>query len=43
MAKVNRLVARVVWRVANDPEPPRWNSQNEKTAKFRAARAAAAE
>jgi hypothetical protein len=43
MAKVDRLVARVVWRVANDSEPPRWNSQNEKTAKFRTARAAAAQ
>jgi Zn-dependent M28 family amino/carboxypeptidase len=43
MAKVDRLVARVVWRVANDPESPRWNSQNEKTAKFRAARATEAQ
>jgi Peptidase family M28 len=43
MAKMDRLVARVVWRVANDPEPPRWNSQNEKTTKFRAARAAEAQ
>ncbi|MGI9071857.1 MAG: M20/M25/M40 family metallo-hydrolase [Bryobacteraceae bacterium] len=43
MAKVDRLVARVVWRVANDVEAPRWNSQNEKTAKFRGARAAAAQ
>jgi Peptidase family M28 len=37
MVKVNRLVARVVWMVANDAIAPRWNTQNEKTAKFRAA------
>ena len=35
MVKVDRLVARVVWRVANDPESPHWNSQNQKTAKYR--------
>ncbi|MGI8959640.1 MAG: M20/M25/M40 family metallo-hydrolase [Bryobacteraceae bacterium] len=43
MAKVDRLVARVVWTVANDPQPPRWNSQNERTPKFRDAGAAAAQ
>jgi hypothetical protein len=37
MVKVDRLVARVVWVMANDAVAPRWNSQNEKTAKFRAA------
>ena len=37
MAKMDRLVARVVWRVADDLERPRWNSQNKKTAKFRGA------
>ncbi|MFL6350291.1 MAG: M20/M25/M40 family metallo-hydrolase [Bryobacteraceae bacterium] len=41
MAKVDRVVARVIWRVANDKEPPHWNPENEKTAKFRAARARA--
>jgi Zn-dependent M28 family amino/carboxypeptidase len=41
MAKVDRLVARVVWRVANDLERPRWNTEDEKTAKFRAASAQA--
>jgi Peptidase family M28 len=39
MVKVDRLIARVVWTVANDAVAPRWNLQNEKTAKFRAARA----
>jgi Zn-dependent M28 family amino/carboxypeptidase len=37
MVKVDRLVARVVWMVANDALAPRWNTQNEKTARFRAA------
>jgi hypothetical protein len=37
--KVDRLVARVVWMVANDAIAPRWNAQNEKTARFRVASA----
>jgi hypothetical protein len=37
MVNLDRLVARVVWGMANDAVAPRWNSQNEKTAKFRAA------
>jgi Zn-dependent M28 family amino/carboxypeptidase len=40
MVKVDRLIARVVWTVANDAVAPRWNAQNEKAAKFRAAGAA---
>lgn len=43
MAKADRLILRVVWQMANDPEPPHWNSQNGKTAKFRAARATGAQ
>ncbi len=35
MVKVDRMAARVVWTVANDTEPPYWNRQNEKTAKYR--------
>jgi len=37
MVKVDRLVARVLWTVANDREPPHWNEQNEKTVKYRTA------
>jgi Peptidase family M28 len=37
MVKVDRLVARVVWTVANDAMAPRWNTQNENTARFRVA------
>jgi hypothetical protein len=35
MVKVDRVAARVVWVVANDAKRPQWNSQNDKTAKYR--------
>jgi Peptidase family M28 len=37
MVNVDRSVARVVWMVANDAVAPRWNTQIEKTARFRVA------
>ena len=40
MVKVNRMIARVVWTVANAAVAPRWNAQNEKAARFRSAAAA---
>jgi Zn-dependent M28 family amino/carboxypeptidase len=35
MVRVDRLAARVIWAVANDSQPPEWNSQNEKTIQYR--------
>ncbi|MBV9303163.1 MAG: M20/M25/M40 family metallo-hydrolase [Acidobacteriaceae bacterium] len=37
MVKVDRLAARAIWLIANDAQFPEWNSQNEKTAKYRKA------
>ncbi len=37
MVKIDRLAARVVWTLANGRTRPEWNSQNEKTAKYREA------
>ncbi len=39
MTKVDRLIARVVWAVANDRNPPEWNADNAKTAEYRQAAA----
>jgi Zn-dependent M28 family amino/carboxypeptidase len=41
MVKVDRLAARVIWTVANQAQAPRWNADNEKTAKYRDAKAKA--
>lgn len=39
MVKIDRLAARAVWVVANSTRAPEWNSQNDKTAKYREAAA----
>ncbi|MBI3207557.1 MAG: M28 family peptidase [Candidatus Solibacter usitatus] len=38
MAKLNRAVAAGLWMLAENPEAPKWNEANEKTAKYRKAR-----
>jgi hypothetical protein len=38
MAKVDRTVALGVFRIANNPEPPKWNAENPKTAPYLKAR-----
>ncbi len=35
MVKVDRLVARVVWTIANSRRAPEWNALDQKTAKYR--------
>ncbi len=40
MAKVNRTVVAGIWELANRAQGPAWNSSNEKTEKYRAARTA---
>ena len=34
MAAIDRTVALAILMVANDPQPPRWNTDNPKTAKY---------
>jgi hypothetical protein len=38
MAKVDRTVALGVFRIADNPQPPKWNDANPKTAPYRKAR-----
>ena len=39
MARVNRTVVAGIWELANRAQPPAWNTSNEKTEKYREARA----
>ena len=34
LEKVDRTVALALWRVANDPAPPKWIDSNPKTEKY---------
>jgi hypothetical protein len=34
MAKVDRAIALGVWNMANDPQPPHWNKDNPKVARY---------
>jgi hypothetical protein len=34
MAKVDRAIALGVWNMANNPQPPHWNKDNPKTARY---------
>jgi hypothetical protein len=39
MARVDRMIALALWRMANSERAPQWNAQNAKTAPFREAQA----